>query len=81
MVSRSNFLLPHSSYRGVMRPDNLVFNANLQEFSQRVNFISCLGSNGKLTPTEAFEQIQALWQELEQIEQGLDIHTRPSEAI
>jgi len=81
MVSRSDFLLPHNSYRGVSRPDNLVFNANLQEFSQRVNFISCLGSNGKMTPTEAFEQIQVLWKELEQVEQGLDIRTRPPEAI
>lgn len=68
-----DYLMPRSTYHGVMRPDNLVFNANLQEFSHRVNYICSLGNNGKLSPAEAFEQIQSLWGELERTRQGLDL--------
>lgn len=34
-----NFLSPHSSYYGHFTPENFVFNANLQEFAQKVSFI------------------------------------------
>ena len=33
----------------LVKPENLVFNANLQEFSQRVGYISALASNGKMS--------------------------------
>ena len=33
------FLFPRSPYHGKMKPENLVFNANLQEFAQRVSYI------------------------------------------
>lgn len=57
--------MPQSRYRGQVKPENLVFDANLQEFSQRVSLISGLQTNGKLTAQEAFEQIESLWQQLE----------------
>lgn len=66
MNSQSNFLLPRSRYRGPVRPENLLFNANLQAFAQRVSMISGLQTNGKLSAAESFEQIQALWQQLDQ---------------
>jgi len=73
MSHRTNFLFPLSRYRGSARPENLLFNANLQEFSQRISLISALQTNGKLSAEEAFKQIQMLWQQLEQSRKALDI--------
>ncbi len=60
----TNFLLPRSRYRGQVKPENLVFNANLQEFSQRVGLITGLETNGKLSPEESYQQIRDLWEQL-----------------
>lgn len=73
----TNFLLPRASYRGQVKPENLVFNANLQEFSQRVAFISSLETNGKLSPQDSYEQISELWQELSQSYYQLAIGRSP----
>jgi hypothetical protein len=62
-----------SRYRGEVKPENLVFNANLQEFAQRVSLISGLESNGKLSPGEAYEQIESLWSQLQRSKQHLGI--------
>ena len=35
----NDFLSPHSSYAGHFTPENLAFNANLQEFAQNISFI------------------------------------------
>jgi hypothetical protein len=64
MQNSSHFLYPHGHYRGAVQPENLVFNANLQEFSQRVRLICGLQTNGKLSAEEACEQISQLWQQL-----------------
>lgn len=64
MQNNSRFLYPRSSYRGAVRPENLVFNANLQEFSQRVRLICGLQTNGKVSAEAAYEQISDLWQQL-----------------
>ncbi|MDZ8049984.1 MAG: hypothetical protein RMX68_030745 [Aulosira sp. ZfuVER01] len=47
-----------------IKAENLEFTLNLREFSQRVEFITCLETNGKLSTEEAYKQIKALWQEL-----------------
>ncbi|MBD1911299.1 MULTISPECIES: hypothetical protein [unclassified Leptolyngbya] len=65
MANRSEYLYPQSSYHGDARPETIQFNADLQTFSQRVSFICALGNNGKLTPREAYDQIQELWAHLE----------------
>ena len=71
---QSNFLYPHSRYYGNFTPENLVFDANLQEFAQRVTYICSLETNGKITPAEAYEQIHRLWMQLAEskIELGID---------
>lgn len=74
MGDLNNFLYSHSRYRGSVTPENLVFNANLQEFSQRVSYICALETNGKLTPNEAVQQLRSLWHQLERSHQQLDIH-------
>ncbi|MDJ0576822.1 MAG: hypothetical protein QNJ65_16865 [Xenococcaceae cyanobacterium MO_234.B1] len=34
-----NFLYPQNPYRGQVKPANLVFNSNLQEFAHKVSYI------------------------------------------
>lgn len=73
MTDRSDFLYPHSRYYGTVRPENLVFNANLQEFSQRVSLICGLQTNGKLSPEESYQQIHSLWKQLKRSKKELGI--------
>lgn len=65
MSNISSILYPKSRYYGEVKPENLVFNANLQEFAQRVSYISGFASNGKISLEQAFSDIEALWQRLE----------------
>lgn len=69
----SNFLYPHARYRGQVKPENLLFNANLQEFSQRVTYICGLETNGKLSPEESLQEIELLWKQLQQSKYELGI--------
>jgi len=71
--SKDDFLYPHYSYHGEAKPKNIVFNANLQEFAQRVNYICNLETGGKITSNEAYQQIKALWQQLDSSREGLGI--------
>jgi hypothetical protein len=73
-----NFLYPRSRYHGQVKPENLIFNANLQEFAQRVGYISCLETSGKLSPEEAYYQIKALWKQLKRSKQELAIGSSES---
>jgi hypothetical protein len=77
MVDRSNFISPRSRYYGEVKPENLVFNANLQEFAQRISLICGLESGGKLTPEESFQQIESLWQQLKSTKHQLGIGKNP----
>ncbi len=76
-VDKSNFLYPRSRYHGSVKPENLVFNANLQEFAQRVNYICNLETNGKLDPEEAYNQIKVLWKNLKRTKQQLGVADNP----
>jgi len=69
-----DFLYPHARYRGSDRPNDLVFNANLQEFAQRVSYICNLETAGKVSPQDAYEQICQLWKELKHSKKELGIH-------
>lgn len=77
MTHRTEFLNAKSRYRGEVKPENLVFNANLQEFSQRVSFISGLETNGKITPEEAFTQVRSLWKQLKRSRKALGVGEHP----
>lgn len=72
-MDTTNFLLSRSRYRGHVKPENLVFNANLQEFAQRVTYISCLETNGKISPEESCQQIEQLWGDLKRSYEQLAI--------
>lgn len=77
MVDQSDFLYPRSRYYGQVKPENLVFNANLQEFAQRVSFICNLETAGKLSPEESYDQIKALWKQLKRSKKQLAIGQDP----
>lgn len=74
---KERFLYPRAPYRGPFTPENLVFNANLQEFAQRVAFICALETGGKISAPEAYEQIRGLWESLSRSEENL--FSNPSE--
>lgn len=76
---KEEFLFPHSSYRGQVKPENLVFNSNLQEFAQRVNYICNLETNGKISPVDAYRQIKTLWKKLKSSKHELGIGENPFE--
>jgi hypothetical protein len=70
-LDKFDFLFPARSYHGDRKPENLVFDANLQRFSQKVSYISALETGGKLSPQEAFQQIDGLWQQLQTSKENL----------
>ena len=61
---KHKFLYPFGNYQGKFTPENLIFNANLQEFAQKVSFICGLEANNKISPLEAYEQIRELWEKV-----------------
>lgn len=73
---KKNFIYPRSPYYGQFEPKNLIFNANLQEFAQRVGYISNLETSGKLTPEQAYKQIKALWKQLKRSKKELNISNK-----
>lgn len=75
MADKDEFLYPRSRYYGQVKPENLVFNANLQEFAQKVGYITNLETSGKLSPQEAYVQIKALWKQLKRSKKELGIGT------
>lgn len=79
MNKLESFLYPHSRYYGQVKPENLLFNANLQEFSQRVSFIASLETGGKLSPEEAYAQVKGLWKQLKRSKKQLVLNIEPLE--
>ncbi|WP_228371654.1 DUF7219 family protein [Trichormus azollae] len=60
----SDFLYPRSPYDRQFEPESLTFNAHLQDFSQRVDYIYGLQTGSKLSSKEAYQQIHILWKHL-----------------
>jgi hypothetical protein len=74
--SKDDFLFPRSKYWGEFTPQRLAFNANLQEFAQRVSFVCNLETGGKMQPMEAYEEIKKLWKDLKKSKANL-LDTEP----
>jgi hypothetical protein len=77
MVDKENFLYPRGRYYGQVKPENLVFNANLQEFAQKISYICNLETSGKIPPDQAYEQIKDLWKNLRRSKKELRIGENP----
>ena len=72
-ASKDDFLYPYTKYRGEFSPENLAFDANLQEFAQRVSYVCTLETTGKLTQEEAYQRIRELWKTVKKSRKGLGI--------
>ncbi|MEA5510497.1 citramalate synthase [Crocosphaera sp. UHCC 0190] len=72
-LDKDEFFYPHGRYHGEVKPENLVFNANLQEFAQRVSYVCNLETAGKIKSEQAYKQIKALWKQLKSSKQELGI--------
>ncbi|BCL33864.1 hypothetical protein [Nostoc sp. MS1] len=68
---KDKFLHPRSRYYGQFKPEKLVFNANLQEFAQKVGYITALETSGKLSSVEAYKRIKTLWKRLKRSKKEL----------
>ncbi|GBO54789.1 hypothetical protein APA_2840 [Pseudanabaena sp. lw0831] len=68
---KDRFLNPISNFRGEFSPQNLAFNANLQEFTNRISIICALETGGKISSNEAYQQIKELWNKLDTSRQNL----------
>jgi hypothetical protein len=74
MSKKSDFFLyQNSRYNGNFTPEHLIFNSNLQEFTQKISFICSLETAGKLTPEESYKQIKSLWKNLKRSKKQLGI--------
>lgn len=69
--NKDDFLFPRSKYWGEFTPQRLAFNANLQEFAQRVSFVCNLETGGKISSLEAYDEIKRLWKELKKSKANL----------
>ncbi|MEM6403993.1 MAG: hypothetical protein AAF757_27855 [Cyanobacteria bacterium P01_D01_bin.116] len=78
-ADKENFLFPRSRYYGQFKPENLVFNANLQTFAQKAGYIVNLQTSGKISPEEAYKQIKVLWKKLKHSKKELGIDEEPSD--
>lgn len=67
----NGFLMPQSKYHGEFTPQNLAFNANLQEFAHRVSLICGLETGGKVSSREAYDDIKKLWKDLKASKKNL----------
>lgn len=76
-MDKDDFLYPRSRYYGQVKPENLVFNANLQEFAQKISIICNLETAGKIPPEEAYEEIKFLWKQLKRAKKQLQIGENP----
>jgi hypothetical protein len=65
-VDKESFIYARSTYRGEFTPEKLIFNANLQEFAQRIGIICGLETGGKITSEEAYREIKKLWKALKE---------------
>lgn len=70
---KHDFIHPRHSYHGRVKPENLVFNSNLQEFAQKISYVCNLETGGKIPPEAAYKQIKSLWKELKKSKKELGI--------
>jgi hypothetical protein len=74
------FFYPIAKYRGDFSPQSLTFNANLQEFAQRVSLLCSLETSGKISPETTYKEIKQLWKSLKASKHNLLEKPGPSQS-
>jgi hypothetical protein len=69
MIEPMDLIWTLNPYHGTSKPENLVSNANLQEFAQQVSYIGGLEANGQISPEEVITQIEVWFEALERPQQ------------
>jgi hypothetical protein len=72
-INKLSFLYPQSRYWGRFTPEELAFNANLQEFAQKISYISALQTGGKISSEQAYKDIKSLWKQLKKSKKELGV--------
>lgn len=73
MDEKARYVHAKKTYHGELGPEAMVFDANLQEFSQKVAYVCSLENSGKLTPQDAYAEIKRLYKELKQSRKQLGL--------
>ncbi len=68
---KDKFFNPQSTYRGDFTPESLAFNANLQEFANRISIICSLETGGRMNTEDAYKEIKQLWKQLKKSKAAL----------
>ncbi|WP_051470124.1 DUF7219 family protein [Fischerella sp. PCC 9605] len=62
-----------ANWYGQSQAKYLALNVNLREFYQRVNYICYLQTHGKLSPQDAYTQLEVIWKQLKLAKKEFDI--------
>lgn len=71
MTIKDQFLNPLASSQGEPTLAQYMFNANLQEFANKVDLLCALQTGGKISPEDAYVEIRKLWKELKHSKKSL----------
>lgn len=77
MLNHFDWIAAKKPYLGEVKPENLVFNANLQEFSECVTQICYQANQEQLSSEQAFAEIKELWHQLKQSYHRLGVGQNP----
>jgi transcriptional regulator with AAA-type ATPase domain len=80
MTIKDEFLNPLASYRGEPTLTEYMFNANLQEFANKVDLLCALQTGGKISPEDAYKEIRQLWKELKHSKESLMVEPPTTES-
>jgi transcriptional regulator with AAA-type ATPase domain len=64
MNIEDEFLNPLALYQGETSLAQYMFNANLQEFANKVDLLCALQTGNKISAEDAYAEIRKLWKEL-----------------
>ncbi len=59
-------------------PEEMIFNANLQEFANRIGIVCGLEAGEKISQEEAYRRIRELWKQLKKSKKNLRISDKPN---
>lgn len=64
MSSLQDFLYPQLPRNSAVHPQRSPFGAHLQTFAQKVGYIACLETGGKISQEESYQAIASLMEDL-----------------